>query len=85
LESANFAAQRVRRGARSLGMSSEASRRFERGVDPNGVRRALDRAAALLLQHANGTLRGAAIEVVARPVLPAKVTLRVARCNAILG
>lgn len=85
LESAHFAPARARRGARSLGLTTEASRRFERTVDPNGVMRALNRATELLLQHANGQLSGALVDVYAQPITPQQIVLRVARCNAILG
>ena len=85
LESAHFAPARVRRGARSLGLTTEASRRFERTVDPNGVMRALNRATELLLQHANGQLSGAPLDVYAQPIVSQQIVLRVARCNAILG
>lgn len=85
LESAHFAPARVRRGARSLGLTTEASRRFERTVDPNGVLRALNRATELLLQHANGKLSGASVDRYAQLVVSQQIQLRVARCNAILG
>ncbi len=85
LESAHFAPSRVRRGARSLGLNTEASRRFERTVDPNGVLRALNRAAELLVQHANGKLTGAPVDMNLKPISAQQITLRVARCNAVLG
>jgi phenylalanyl-tRNA synthetase beta chain len=50
LEGASFHPARVRAGARKLGLTTDASARFERGVDPEGVPRALDRAAQLLLE-----------------------------------
>ena len=85
LESAHFAPSRVRRGARSLSLATEASRRFERSVDPNGAVRALNRATELLLQHANGQLSGALVDSYPQPVVARQIALRVARCNAILG
>jgi phenylalanyl-tRNA synthetase beta chain len=54
LESANFDAPTIRRTAKRLALHSEASHRFERGVDPEGTLDALDRAVALL-----GELSGA--------------------------
>jgi phenylalanyl-tRNA synthetase beta chain len=50
LECAYFAPGRVRKTARRLSLHSEASHRFERGCDPNGVPQALDRAAALIAE-----------------------------------
>jgi len=54
LESAQFHSIIVRRTARALGLSSESSYRFERGVDPAGVELASRRALALLVQLAGG-------------------------------
>lgn len=48
IESAYFRPGSVRRTSKQLGILTEASRRFERGVDPKGVKVALDRAASLL-------------------------------------
>ncbi|HVF10285.1 MAG TPA: phenylalanine--tRNA ligase subunit beta [Abditibacteriaceae bacterium] len=85
LESAHFSPVQVRRGVRKVGLSSEASRRFERWVDPNGVLRAADRAAQLLAECAGGTVAHGAVDEYLQPVPDAAVTLRTARCNALLG
>ncbi len=58
LESAYFAPAGVRRTSRELGLSSDASYRFERGVDPEGILNASRRAADVLLQICGGTSRG---------------------------
>lgn len=85
LESAHFAPLRVRRGARSLGLSTEASRRFERWVDPNGVRRAAERAAQLFAECGAGRALPHEVDWYPQPALAVPVRLRVARCNALLG
>jgi phenylalanyl-tRNA synthetase beta chain len=85
LESAHFQPSRVRRGARGLGLTSEASRRFERWVDPNGARRAADRAAQLLQKYAGGAVAEGAVDRYVQPIMPAAVEMRVMRCNALLG
>lgn len=54
LESANFDRATIRKTARKLGLRSEASSRFEKGLDPEIVLPALDRAAALLEKYASG-------------------------------
>lgn len=54
LESAFFAPGAVRGRARRLGLASEAAHRFERGVDPEGARAALERASALVCEIAGG-------------------------------
>ena len=55
LESANFDATAIRRTAMRLGLHSEASHRFERGVDADGTLAALDRAGAMLAELAGAT------------------------------
>jgi phenylalanyl-tRNA synthetase beta chain len=54
LECAYFSPARVRKTARRLALHSEASHRFERGCDPNGVLQSLDRAAALIAELSLG-------------------------------
>jgi phenylalanyl-tRNA synthetase beta chain len=86
IESARFASGRIRRTARRLGLRSEASYRFERGVDPDGVRRAADRAARLLVEIAGGVVDQGAIEVRSGPPpAPATIALDAARVNRLLG
>ncbi len=84
LESARFSPSHVRRTARRQGLHSEASHRFERGVDPEGVRAALDRLAEVIVQVAGGAVTEAA-DVVGRPFARARVTLRKARMDELLG
>lgn len=55
LESAYFDPVTVRRSARKLGLSSESSYRFERGIDPEGVARASERAAGLIVELGGGS------------------------------
>ena len=55
LESAHFAPASIRRTSRELGLASDSSYRFERGVDIAGVLRASQRAAALIVELAGGT------------------------------
>ena len=62
LESAHFAPSRVRRTARRLNLHSEASYRFERGIDPEGVVRAVDRAARLLSELSGGAVSRGVVE-----------------------
>lgn len=85
LESACFAPSSIGRTSRRLSLISEASLRFERGVDPNGCVAALDRAAQLLADVAGGVVAPGVIDVYPKPVEPQTVELRVARLNALLG
>lgn len=86
IESAHFAPGPIRRTARRLGLASEASYRFERGVDREGAARAADRAVRLLEEIAGG--RGAGAAVVARgSEAPAtqRICLDPTRANRLLG
>jgi phenylalanyl-tRNA synthetase beta chain len=86
LESAHFDPTCVRLTARRHGLRSEASYRFERGIDREGVRRAADRAARLLAELAGGEVAPEPIEVRGTPPTPpAEVRLEVARANRLLG
>jgi phenylalanyl-tRNA synthetase beta chain len=85
LESACFAPASVGRTSRRLALISEASQRFERGVDPNGCVSALDRAAELLAEVSGGTVAPGVVDAYPVPVTPAVVPLRLSRMNALLG
>ncbi|MEX2206815.1 MAG: phenylalanine--tRNA ligase subunit beta [Myxococcota bacterium] len=86
IESAQFAPTRVRRTSKRLGLRSEASYRFERGVDPDGVARAADRAARLLAELAGGTVSRGRVEVrgVAAP-RSGEIVLDPSHPNRLLG
>ena len=85
LECAWFAPPRIRRGARALGLATEASRRFERGVDPLGGPAAAARFLALLAEVSPGMRLGAARSLVHGPAPAAPLTLRGSRCARIIG
>lgn len=85
LESAEFDPVSVRRTARRLGMRSEASLRFEKGVDPARVVPAIDRAAALMAAYAGGTIADGVVQAVVREAEPASVSVSLAKINALLG
>ena len=67
LESAYFNPVYIRKTARRLGLNTDASFRFERGVDPNNVIYALKRAALLIKELAGGTISSDIVDVVADP------------------
>ena len=86
LESAHFDPQRVRRTARRLGLASEASYRFERGIDRAGVRRAADRAARLLAELAGGSVAPGVVEALGSPPAAVdEIALDPERANRLLG
>jgi phenylalanyl-tRNA synthetase beta chain len=85
VESANFDPLSIRRTAKRLGLHSEASHRFERGVDPEGTLVALDRAVYLLGMLASGVAApGVADRYPGRP-RDAILSLREKRVEEILG
>jgi len=85
LESACWDPSSIRRTAKTLGISSDASQRYERGADPNIVPVALDRAAGLVVQLAGGVLQRGVIDVYPRPVRERRIVLRPERANHVLG
>jgi len=86
LESAHFAPAAIMGRARKLGLHTDASHRFERGVDPELPRRALERATALLLAIAGGQAGPVLVaENAADLPKPQPVALRRARLKRVLG
>lgn len=85
IESAYFNPITIRRTAKRLGLSTESSHRFERGVDPEGIVRALDRAAQLMVQMGGGKLAAGVIDVYPRPIPERVIELSVDRTNRLLG
>ena len=85
LEAAYFLPSSIRRTARTLNLPSDASYRFERGVDPGMTLRASARAAELIREVAGGTPAAAISVAGAPPDNPADVTLRYHRCDQLLG
>lgn len=85
LESAYFSPQPIRRTSKRHSLQTEASKRFERGTDPNIVPIALDRAAVMICEIAGATVASDAIDVKQRNFDPLILTCRLARVNAMLG
>lgn len=85
IESAYFDAVSVRRTSRALNLVSDSSYRFERGVDFEGIRRAQDRAVALICELAGGVATTDAIDVYPQKLRSPQVNLRFARVKALTG
>jgi phenylalanyl-tRNA synthetase beta chain len=85
LEVACFDPQVVRRSRRHVGMVTESSQRFEKGVDPNAVAEASNRAAALFQDLCGGEVLGGLVDVYPRKIPRPVITMRPERCNAIMG
>jgi len=86
LESAYFTSSGILRTAKKMAIRTESSQRFEKGVDPEGVTRALDRAAQLIAELAGGEINPGFIDTYPHP-LPERpaITLSTKRTNSILG
>ncbi len=85
LESAYFYPERIAYSSKKLGLSTEASQRFERGADPNGVLRALDRAAQLMAELADGKVVQGVYDVYPDPITPRKIPFHPEKINRVLG
>jgi phenylalanyl-tRNA synthetase beta chain len=85
LESAIFNGRSIRRTARDLGLSTEASFRFERGVDPNLVPGALDRVVQLIGETSHGELAVGIVDVYPNRVHSKVVDIRPKRATELLG
>ncbi len=85
LESAYFDPASIRRTSKYLGLSTDASQRFERSVDREMTLMAANRAAQLLREHAGGEVLRGAVDVYPGKHKPKSLKLRVSRTNAVLG
>ncbi len=85
LESAFFEPKGIRRTGKRLGISTEASYRFEREIDRRGCLRAADRAACMMASMAGGRLLAGALDVYPQPYRDRTVPVSVSRVNRLLG
>lgn len=85
LESAYFDPSTIRKGSKSLQLQSEASKKFERGSDPNAVMLALNRAAWLIQKLAGGEIRSGTVDIKAKEFPELVIPCRLSRINKILG
>jgi phenylalanyl-tRNA synthetase beta chain len=85
LESAYFEPFGIAKTAKRLGLRSEASARFERGIDPNGAGTGAARAMELFQQVAAAVPASGTIDVYPQPIARPRITIRTARVNQLLG
>jgi len=85
IESAYFEPSSVRKSSKKLGLQTDSSYRFERGIDPNLARRACERAARLIAEYCNGEVVSGCTDI--HPVITSqiKILLRIKRLNQLLG
>jgi len=85
LESAYFDSVYIRKTARRHGLNTDASFRFERGTDPNGVIYALKRAALLIKEIAGGTISSEIVDIYPEPVTDFKVDVTYRNIKRLIG
>lgn len=85
VESANFAGDSVRRTAKDLGLRTEASARFEKGIDPNLCDKAADRVCRLIEMIGAGKVCEGKIDIYPSPKDAVTIDARVDRINHVLG
>jgi phenylalanyl-tRNA synthetase beta chain len=85
LEAAYFSPTSVRRTAKRLGISTDASYRFERGIDPNITEQASARAAQLIAEISGAEIVSGLIDVYPSKIKEKELVLRVDRVNKLLG
>ena len=85
LESAYFNPTSIRKSARRHGLSTDASFRFERGIDPNGCIYALKQAALLVKELAGGTISMELTDVYPNPINDFRVELDYSYVNMLAG
>lgn len=85
IEAAYFSPQSIRKTTKLIGLKSDSSQRFEKGIDPNGVLTALDYAAYLLQKVAGGTVAKGAIDQKAHEFAEKRIDCRTGRVNQLLG
>ncbi len=85
LESAHFDPMTIRKTAKRAGLSTEASQRFERGADPECTVEAVNRAAQLIAECADGKILRNALDLYPGKKPPVVITLRPKRIREIIG
>jgi phenylalanyl-tRNA synthetase beta chain len=85
IEGAYFNPVSIRRTSKKLGLNTDAAHRFERGVDPEGTIRAVNRSAKLMVEIGRGTLIDGIIDEYPNPQPVKSVALSTKRANRLLG
>jgi phenylalanyl-tRNA synthetase beta chain len=85
IECAYFDPISIRRTSKSLGITTDSSRRFERGVDPNGVPNVIDRTAALMAQVSGGRVYRGIVDEYPERIEPEPIVFRPSRARYLVG
>lgn len=85
IESANFLGDSVRATSKKLGLRTEASSRFEKGIDPNLAKDACDRVCYLIESLGAGTALSDSVDVYPKKEMPRVIDIRASRMSKMLG
>jgi len=85
IESAYFNTSSIRKTSKVLSLSTDASYRFERGIDPNGTMFAAGRAAQLIFEISGGEILNGSIDAYPEKIIEKEVELRFSRLKKLLG
>jgi phenylalanyl-tRNA synthetase beta chain len=85
IESAYFNPSSIRKTSKTLGLTTDASYRFERGTDPNISKYAAERASQLISDLTGGKVVKGIIDIYPKVILPKEMELRFSRTSRILG
>ncbi len=85
VESAFFNAATIRKTAKSHGISTDSSFRFERGTDPESVVNALHKAAELIVEHANGIISSEVFDVYSQKINPININYSLEDMEKLIG
>lgn len=85
IESANFEGSSVRQTSKKLGLRTEASGRYEKGIDPNLCHEAADRVCKLVEMLGCGRVLDGAVDIYKNPEVATPVKARVSRINKVIG
>ncbi|MBH31721.1 MAG: phenylalanine--tRNA ligase subunit beta [Candidatus Marinimicrobia bacterium] len=85
IECAYFNPVTIRRGSKLLGMSTEASKRFERGVDYDDLHASLDRTAQLIIEICGGECLAGVVDCYPKNITPARVSFSPSKASITIG
>lgn len=84
-EAACFDGANIRKSSKRIGLRTDASAKFEKGLDPNNAQAAIDRACQLMEELGAGEVVGGMVDAYAQKREPARVKFEPERINALLG
>ena len=84
-ESATFDGTNIRLSAKKLGLRTDSSSKFEKGLDPNNALSAINRACALVEELGAGEVVGGIVDIYPNPIVDKRVKFEPDRINSLLG